>query len=118
MPFNAENHSPLKPVFFMILLVLLDGDRHGYGIVKDIEDRTDGSMRLEPGNLYRYIKKLMELEYVTETDDRHAPDAEDERRRYYAITALGREVMAREAARMKALAAAAQSKLRRRGSRA
>lgn len=118
MPHECGNHPPLKPVFFMILLVLLDGERHGYGIVKDIEERSNGSMRLEPGNLYRYIKKLIELGFVAEADERQAPDADDERRRYYAITASGREVMAVEAARMKVLASAAQSKLGRRESRA
>jgi DNA-binding PadR family transcriptional regulator len=101
----------------MILLVLLDGERHGYAIVKEIETRTEDSMRLEPGNLYRYIKKLIDLGFVAEADERRAPDAEDERRRYYRITATGREATEAEAARMRALAAAAEASLARTRSR-
>lgn len=94
---------PLKHVDLQILLVLADRDLHGYGLVKAIDARTDGRFRLEPGNLYRYIRRLEELELVAPAERRHAADAEHERRRYYRITPFGRRVLAAEAARLKAL---------------
>lgn len=93
---------PLKPVHFMILLSILDQDRHGYAIVKDIDERTSGSVRLEPGNLYRFVRVLMEQGLVREA--RNAPArGTDERRRYLSITSLGKAVVRAEADRMKSL---------------
>jgi DNA-binding PadR family transcriptional regulator len=100
---NVEGHLPLKPVHFLVLVVLLEGDCHGYGLVKEIEERTEGGMQLEPGNLYRFIRKLMDVGMIAESSRRPARDADDERRRYYRITPFGREVVTAEAARMKAL---------------
>jgi DNA-binding PadR family transcriptional regulator len=100
---EAENHIPLKHVDFLVLLVLMDSDLHGYGIVKEIGDRTDGQIRLEPGNLYRYIRRLEQEGLVAESDERPEGEEDDERRRYYAVTALGREVLELEVARLRAL---------------
>jgi len=99
---EAETFLPLKHVDFLVLLVLMEDDLHGYGIVKEIGERTDGQIRLEPGNLYRYIKRLEQQGLVAEPDDR-PDDDEDERRRYYTVTALGREVLELEVARLRAL---------------
>lgn len=102
-----HDYLPLKPVYFLVLLTLGEGDRHGYAIVKAIEARTGGELRLEPGNLYRHLRKLIDLGMVEETDRRPAPESDDERRRYYTITAFGRAVAAAEAERMRDLLAEA-----------
>ena len=97
-------HLPLKPIDVHLLLVLSEGDLHGYGLVKEIEARSDGRIRLEPGNLYRYIRRL-EGEGMVEPAGRrpNAPGSE-ERRRYYRVTDFGRRVLAAESTRMRALA--------------
>lgn len=102
---------PLRPVDFHILLVLTDGELHGYGIVKRIEERSEGDIRLEPGNLYRYVKRLVEAGLVEPAQRRRSPQSADERRRYYRISPFGRRVLAAEAVRMRALVAAAEAKV-------
>lgn len=97
---------PLKPVVFHILLVLLEGERHGYGIVKEVEDRTRHQMRIEPANLYRTLRGMMADGLVTESDARH----DEQRRRYFAITDLGLEAARWEAARMDELVKLARSR--------
>ena len=99
---DPASYLPLKPVHSVILVSLLEEERYGYALVKDIERRTEGRLRLEPGNLYRFVRQLLDLGLVEETGLRPV-DTSDERRRYYAITVLGRAVMQAEAARMKAL---------------
>lgn len=107
---DVSRHLPLKPVLFWILLVLVDGASHGYRILKEIEARTDGAIRLEPGNLYRYVKKLLALELVTEVEKPAEADGSDERRRYYDLTPLGTRVVRAEAERMRNLVRAAESR--------
>jgi|SRR5580693_4955441 DNA-binding PadR family transcriptional regulator len=94
---------PLKPVVFEVLLSLLDGERHGYGVVGDIAQRSGGGIRLEPGNLYRTLRGMLDLDLIAESDRRPAPDLDDQRRRYYRITAFGERVAAAEAARLRSL---------------
>ena len=94
---------PLKPVDLQLLLSLAEEERHGYGLVQAIADRTDGLVALEPGNLYRIIKRLLADGLVVETDRRAVPGLDDERRRYYRITPLGGRVLAAEIARLHAL---------------
>lgn len=106
---DLEDHLPLKPVDLHVLLVLTDGACHGYGIVKAIAERTDGSLRLEPGNLYRYVRRLVEIGAVERADRRAAEG--DERRRYYRVTSWGRRLLAAEAERMRVLAAAVDAGL-------
>lgn len=79
---------PLPPATFHILLALTAGDRHGYGIVLDVERRTDGALRLSPGTLYRTIQRLLEQGLIVEPKRRADPQ-DDPRRRYYRITPLG-----------------------------
>jgi DNA-binding PadR family transcriptional regulator len=100
---TAEAQIPLKHVDFLVLLVLMDSDLHGYGIVKEIVERTGGQIRLEPGNLYRYIKRLEQEGLVEESDARPEDEEDDGRRRYYAVTDFGREVLNLEVARLRAL---------------
>ena len=101
---NPRDYGPLKPDFFHILLALSDQDRHGYGIIKAVEEVTDGGITLEPSPLYRRLKRLLEDGIVEETEP--GPDAghDDERRRYYHLTTKGRQVLACEAARLVELA--------------
>ncbi len=100
---NIDELLPLRPVEFLVLLVLADDERHGYGIVQDIADRTDGKMKLLPGNLYAVLRRLSESGLLTESSRRPAEDLEDQRRRYYRITRLGEKVLAADAERMKSL---------------
>lgn len=102
---------PLKPQDYHILFVLLDEERHGYGMVKEIDRQTDGRIRLEAGNLYRSIRRMIKQGLIEESDRRPAPESDDERRRYYRITDFGRTVVAAETERMRELVAAAESRL-------
>ena len=105
----AESFLPLKPVEFLILMTVATGERHGYRIMLDIAERTGGSVRLEAGGLYRSIRRLLADGLITESARRPAADLDDERRRYYALSALGRRVVAAEALRLRALVRAAEA---------
>lgn len=107
---KPEDFLPLKPVAFQILLSLADGERHGYGVTQDIANRTAARMRLEPGNLYRSLKAMLDDGLIEESERRPAPDLDDERRRYYRITPLGRKVALAETSRLEALVAEAKGK--------
>lgn len=106
---RPESVLPLKPVDYLVLLVLAGQDRHGYGIVQDIEERSQGQIRLEPGNLYRTIRRLMGQGLLKETERRPAPESDDERRRYYCLTPFGLRVAEAETARLKRLVRFAES---------
>jgi len=109
-PADADRLLPLKPVMFQVLLSLADGERHGYGITQDIAARTAARMRIEPGNLYRSLRTLLDEGVIEESEKRPAPDLDDQRRRYYRITPFGRRVAAAETARLEALVAEAKGK--------
>ncbi len=94
---------PLSRVDFLVLLVLTDGERHAYGIVKQIAERTEGKVRPLPGNLYAVMRRLMASGLVTRSVRERAPDLSNRDRRYYCITDLGREVLAADAAMMESL---------------
>jgi DNA-binding PadR family transcriptional regulator len=100
---DADTHLPVKPVAFQVLLSLADGERHGYGITQDIAARTSARMRIEPGNLYRSLKAMLDAGLIEESERRPAPDLDDQRRRYYRITALGRKVALAETTRLEAV---------------
>jgi DNA-binding PadR family transcriptional regulator len=102
---------PLKPQDFHILFVLLDGERHGYGMVKEIDRQTNGQVRLEAGNLYRSVRRLIKQGLIAESDRRPAPESDDERRRYYSVSEFGRQVVTAETDRMPSLVAAAEARL-------
>ena len=101
---------PLRPVAYQVLLALADGERHGYGIVQDIGQRTAARMALEPGNLYRTLKWMLEQQLIEESDRRPAPDLDDQRRRYYRITRFGWRVGVAETTRLEALVTEAKTK--------
>jgi DNA-binding PadR family transcriptional regulator len=100
---------PLSTASFYILVALADADRHGYAILSDIAERTAGKVKLNPGTLYTTIKRLLTDGLVLELDERPDPEADDERRRYYRITPLGRRLARAEAARFEELVAMARS---------
>lgn len=100
---HPRSFLPLKPLDLQLLLSLAERERHGYALVQDIAERTEGLVALEPGNLYRVIKRLLADGLVAETDRRAVPELDDERRRYYRITPLGGRVLAAEVARLQAL---------------
>lgn len=95
--------EPLPAATFHILLALAAEDRHGYGIIQDIAARTGGQLRLSPGTLYRSIQRMLEQGLIEETDERPAPELDDERRRYYRLTQRGRTVARAEASRLAGL---------------
>jgi DNA-binding PadR family transcriptional regulator len=101
---SSDALIPLSPAMFHILLSLGEGERHGYALKREIAKRTDGKLKLGPGVLYGSIKKMLELGLIEEADERPDPHLDDERRRYYRITSLGRKVARAEAARMRELA--------------
>ena len=94
---------PLQPTTFHILLSLTDEDRHGYAIILEVARRTQGELKLSAGTLYRSIQRMLESGLITETRNRPAPEMDDERRRYYRITPLGRTVAEAEAGRLRDL---------------
>ena len=112
---SVDSELPLKAVDFHILLTLTDGPLHGYGIVKGIEERSADGIRLEPGNLYRYVRRLVEAGMVEAAGRRPTREGSSERRRDYRITPFGRRVLAAEAERMRALLAMAASRVPLRG---
>src|SRR5213596_1205916 len=101
---------PLPPATFHILLALAHEDRHGYAIIQDVEARTGGALRLSPGTLYRSIQRMLEQGLIVETQDRPAPELDDERRRYYRITPFGEAVARAEARRLADLVKLARAK--------
>src|SRR5512137_329530 len=102
-PPHPEAFLPLKPHWFHVLLSLADEEQHGYGIMQEVLDRTDGKVRLWPATLYGTLKRLSEMDLIEESDERPAPDLDDARRRYYRLTRLGRRVLAAESERMEDL---------------
>ena len=103
----VERFLPLRPVEFDVLLSLAVGERHGYGIIQDAEARGHAIVP-DVGTLYRALRRMQDQGLIDAAARRHAPDANDERRNYYRITALGRRVARAEARRMAALTRAAR----------
>jgi DNA-binding PadR family transcriptional regulator len=101
---------PLTPAVFHILLALADGEKHGYAIMQEVAAMTRGLTRMGPGTLYGTIKRMLEVGLIEETDERPDPTLDDERRRYYRVTALGERVVDAEMERMRTLLDAARSK--------
>ena len=109
-PGDPEGMLPLTPAAFHILLSLADQKRHGYGIMKEVEDRTGGSVSLGPGTLYGSIKRMLSAGLIEESDERPDPAMDDARRRYYGLTGFGRRVAQAEAQRLSRLVEQAAEK--------
>jgi DNA-binding PadR family transcriptional regulator len=102
---------PLTAPVFHILLALAGEDRHGYGIMLDVARQTDGALQLGPGTLYGCLKRMVAAGMVEECDERPDPALDDERRRYYRMTAAGRRAAHAEAKRLAGAVSVAMAKL-------
>ncbi len=107
---NPEAMLPLTPAVFHILLALADGEKHGYGIMKEVTQRTEGSMRMGPGTLYGSIGRMLASGLVEASDERPAAEMDDERRRYYRLSDFGLRVAEAESRRLTQLLRIAQAK--------
>ena len=107
---DAGSLLPLMPAEFQILLALADQDRHGYGIMAEVKERTGGNVVLGPGTLYGTIKRLLKMELVAEGTAQPDPALNAERRKYYRLTELGRELATAEARRLADLVGDARAK--------
>ena len=94
---------------FHILVSLAECDRHGYSIIKEIADRTDGAVRMSPSTLYSAIKRLLEEGLIEELEERPDPNHDDERRRYYRLTPAGKKAALAEARQLEKLLADARA---------
>ena len=106
---TPESFLPLHRDTFQILVSLADRDRHGYAVMQDVLERTNGALRFSPSSLYASIRRLLEKGLVEELDERPDPDHDDERRRYYRLSKLGRAVATAEARRLERLLADARA---------
>ncbi len=96
---DPETLLPLTPAVFHVLLALADGELHGYAIMQEVSEHTDGQIKMGPGTLYGTVKRLLEAQLIEESDERPDPHLDDERRRYYRLTGVGEQVVKAEARR-------------------
>jgi DNA-binding PadR family transcriptional regulator len=97
---TPNSETPLTPAVFHILLALAGGERHGYGIMKQVEQDSQGKVKMGPGTLYGSLKRMLDAGLVRESDKRVDPEMDDERRIYYAITGEGKKALEGELARI------------------
>ena len=107
---DPQSLLPLPPAVFAILLALWDRERHGYAIMQEVAAQTDERLRLGPGTLYGCLNRMLRAGLVVESDERPDPQLDDQRRRYYRLTDLGRRVSRGEAQRLEAAVRAARGK--------
>ena len=107
---EPESHLPLTPAVLDIMVALGEEEMHGYAIMQEVRRRTQGGRRLAPGTLYRSLKQMEERGLLAESEGRPEPGLDDERRRYYRLTDLGRRVALAEVERLEGLVDAARSK--------
>jgi DNA-binding PadR family transcriptional regulator len=100
-PRTVDHLLPLKPRVLHILLALADGPRHGYGIMQDVADRSEGQVRVWPAALYGTLRELEDLDWIAESNKR--PSEDDERRRYFVLTPRGTRVLNGEVRRLEAI---------------
>jgi len=108
--FDVNQFVPLPHVHLEILLCLAEGERHGYALKREISRRTQGRIKLGPGSLYGAIRKLSADDLIEESEHRPASHLDDERRRYYCLTAKGQAVLKAEAARLRELLELAETR--------
>ena len=107
---DPESKLPLTPAVFHVLLALASGERHGYAIMQEVAESTEGQIKMGPGTLYGTIKRLLEARLIEESDERPDPKLDDERRRYYRLTGVGEQVVKAEARRYADIVAIAREK--------
>ena len=108
----AERFLPLKPNWFHVLLSLANGEQHGYAIMREVLERTNGKVRLWPATLYGTLDRLLDAGLIAEANRRPPADEDDARRRYYRLTPLGRRVLAAESIRLEDLVRVIRAKRR------
>lgn len=106
---DPRSFLPLTPLAFEVLLAMADSERHGYAIIHEIESQTEGRLRLRTGTLYTVLQRLLDEALIDESETRPRHD-DDERRRYYRLTPLGRDVLTAEARRLETLVGTARRK--------
>jgi DNA-binding PadR family transcriptional regulator len=109
-PPAVRDQLPLSPMVLHVLLSLVDGDKHGYAIIKEVRKRTAGEVELGASSLYSVLKRLLADGMVSETAERPDPALDDERRRYYRLTRFGRSVAIAELRRLESLISQARAK--------
>lgn len=109
-PEPLPGFRPLTPAVFHILLALAGGEKHGYGIIQEVAAQTGGALRMGPGTLYGSIRRMLDSGLIEESDARPDPALDDERRRYYRLTASGRRAAEAEAARLEQLVRTARGR--------
>ena len=109
---QAEVFLPLKPHWFHVMLSLANQEQHGYGIMQEVLERTDGKVRLLPATLYGTLKRLINEGLLEESSERPDPALDDSRRRYYRLTKLGNQVLAAESERLEDLVKVIRAKRR------
>ena len=97
---KPEDLLPLTPAVFHILLALLDRERHGYAIMQEVAENSGGKIQMGPGTLYGSIKRMLAADLIEESDERPDPELDDERRRYYRLSDIGRKVLSMEVDRL------------------
>jgi DNA-binding PadR family transcriptional regulator len=107
---DPRSFLPLTPRVLHVLLALNDGPLHGYGVILAVKSLTEGLIVLRTGTLYILLRRLLDQKLINESDDRPGPDEDDERRRYYALTDLGRDVLEAESRRLAAVVSIAKKK--------
>ncbi len=107
---DPESFLPLTPIIFHILMALTTDDRHGYGIIKEVEAITDGQVIIQTGTLYQAIKRLLKSSLIEAVESKIDPQLDDERRRYYALSGLGKKVLNEEVLRLEQMLRLAQSR--------
>jgi len=110
-PAPVASLLPLTPPVFHILLALAGEERHGYGIMQDVARQTNDALQLGPGTLYGCLKRMLAAGLVEESDERPDLELDDQRRRYYRMTALGRSTVRAEASRLAGAVSAAKARL-------
>lgn len=107
---KAKTDAPLTPAVLHILLALSTEERHGYGIMKQVERESGGKVRMGPGTLYGSIGRMMAAGLIRESDKRIDPAMDDERRIYYTLTGLGRKALKAELERYREVVTVAAEK--------
>ena len=107
---NKNTNKPLTPAVLHILLVLSEKERHGYGIMKQVEVDSKGKVNMGPGTLYGSLGRMIKDGLIRESDKKIDPDMDDERRVYYKITGLGQKALAAELERYREVVAVAKHK--------
>jgi DNA-binding PadR family transcriptional regulator len=110
MTMTSIKEIPLTPAVFYILLALSNQDRHGYDIMLQVRQDSSGKIRMGPGTLYGSIKRMLDAGLIEETEDKSDPNLDNQRRRYYRLTSLGKKLLSAELVRYRQVVLAAKQK--------